>query len=1345
MGTPIIQTTVFDPLARPDTYSVSAGGTFVVTSDAALASGLLANDSETPFSPAGIFKSDTYSIRSAGITDSSQSPVPGGVITSDYGTWALNADGSFSYSADGLASKLLTAGATASDVLYYQTTNLFGFAGIGEVTMTVMGQYDPPELSFEQAIVRVYDEASWQQQYSNSSFMMQMAPIHVLFAEPTTSLAISTSFNLSANNPEMYSLFASQLQNLRQKIDISYSYVTDSTGSSYIPSVTISDADVDFLRPGDFVQVSFVSTIFDGPAHSTGLSATLVINGSNSPPLTVADEASLMQGNIIARENSVNVLLNDSDPDPQTVLSVQASPEGTLMQGNYGQLTLYPDGSYQYVPSEDYRYWLTPLHETFFYTVQDQWGGSALSSLAINLNPDPASVVIASWQPMSFHLGEDLAMLDGSTSAHQDGIFTVSPLGQFVASHLVEQVSGWEFQWQGFLSSNPVDAHQVTSPFLVNLTSALLFPVVSDVQTTASPDGTHTSVVSYELKSFNDFQFLNQDEQLMLTYLALPTDQGLKIYPGYPTFRIIIHGENDAPLAEADTNLVYAGQSVDDFGLNSTGGLLDNDYDVDSVDHIHVGSIQSEFETFLLAPDSPGVEVRGIYGTLFLTPDGHYTYQADQQAALAIPPESEDVPPTYEIFAYTVEDEHGSFMHQLFRIQVRGPQDKPMAVGDQELVELADYVAGSPLMNILSNDLDADPSRLVVATTSSLPDYLSVSANGNVSIDASALTSLKAGEALDLSFTYQSTNGFGQSNEAEVQITVIGANSAPQAHDDQYFYQNIEGSVFSVSATDGVIYRVDVDDEMSDSDSDGDDLSVTAIAASEDGQWLELSDGSASLQIAGGVVLTMHSDGSFVMNSPDAYRGEVSFVYRVSDGIASDEATVTIDVGGPMALGGQLLINEISLNNGIVTRNAYTDNGDAPNRITVGVASIELLNKSAEAVTAADLQHTVLEIVGPDGVVRSIALGELTGFTQDAHGNPLNKLFIPAGGVLMIYEPGRLGWGTWSLYGPDRTFVSGGSGSYEGEDWHLGGSTRDAIAVNLAEDGSSIDFFAANGADTSQMTGIIGIGDSAQGEGDDAGVPWAGTDVGTGAKEQYDALLASQSDTIFGRISFTDTNSERDWSHYVFSARTIGDTNTKLVDDDPTHIANPEDESENLNPGQDTAMGTGQTKQMGSGTLDGSAGYDVLVGQSGNDDLSGGALDDVLEGGGGDDSLDGGTGGDVLLGGAGKDSMTGGSGDDLFVYNSATDSSASMMDIILDFKPGEDKIDLSRIDADPTTAGDQAFGWGGLLSSALVGKITYSQLGDKLLVKASLSGADSAVLTLLIDSQTSLTAADFVL
>jgi Ca2+-binding RTX toxin-like protein len=84
---------------------------------------------------------------------------------------------------------------------------------------------------------------------------------------------------------------------------------------------------------------------------------------------------------------------------------------------------------------------------------------------------------------------------------------------------------------------------------------------------------------------------------------------------------------------------------------------------------------------------------------------------------------------------------------------------------------------------------------------------------------------------------------------------------------------------------------------------------------------------------------------------------------------------------------------------------------------------------------------------------------------------------------------------------------------------------------------------------------------------------------------------------------------------------------------------------------------------LGTLTVTGSDGDDLVIAGAGNDTITGGDGNDTLIGGAGNDSLDGGAGNDILIGGdgndtldgsIGSDTLTGGAGDDIYYVNAGT-------------------------------------------------------------------------------------------
>ncbi len=127
-----------------------------------------------------------------------------------------------------------------------------------------------------------------------------------------------------------------------------------------------------------------------------------------------------------------------------------------------------------------------------------------------------------------------------------------------------------------------------------------------------------------------------------------------------------------------------------------------------------------------------------------------------------------------------------------------------------------------------------------------------------------------------------------------------------------------------------------------------------------------------------------------------------------------------------------------------------------------------------------------------------------------------------------------------------------------------------------------------------------------------------------------------------------------------------GDTWTLPTIDGKTMTGTSGSDKLNGGSGNDLLEGVG-----GNDKLFGRGGDDVLVGGDGNDLLKGLNGDDWLFGQDGSDTLRGINGNDVLDGGAGDDQLWGGSGNDTFVF-----SAGSGKDVVRDFEPGKDKIDL---------------------------------------------------------------------
>lgn len=158
-----------------------------------------------------------------------------------------------------------------------------------------------------------------------------------------------------------------------------------------------------------------------------------------------------------------------------------------------------------------------------------------------------------------------------------------------------------------------------------------------------------------------------------------------------------------------------------------------------------------------------------------------------------------------------------------------------------------------------------------------------------------------------------------------------------------------------------------------------------------------------------------------------------------------------------------------------------------------------------------------------------------------------------------------------------------------------------------------------------------------------------------------------------------------------------------------------------------------------------------LFGGAGDDLVRGGRGAEWLSGGSGDDTVQGGSGNDVIIGGHGSDRLSGGEGEDLFLYRTLRDAlPTEPLDRIVDFNARwGDRIDLSRIDADTGTDGNQAFSFIGDAefsgSPDGAGELRTVALDGSVRVEADVDGDGIADMAFLVFDIAGLTPEDFIL
>lgn len=156
---------------------------------------------------------------------------------------------------------------------------------------------------------------------------------------------------------------------------------------------------------------------------------------------------------------------------------------------------------------------------------------------------------------------------------------------------------------------------------------------------------------------------------------------------------------------------------------------------------------------------------------------------------------------------------------------------------------------------------------------------------------------------------------------------------------------------------------------------------------------------------------------------------------------------------------------------------------------------------------------------------------------------------------------------------------------------------------------------------------------------------------------------------------------------------------------------------------------------------------DTLEGAAGNDFIHGNGGHDRVDGGAGNDELRGGSGNDRLTGGLGADLLHGGDGRDTFVFRAADESGvgSDYRDVIQWFQQGKDTVDLSLIDANTATAGDQVFKFAGETRDVEANSVSFYREGGSTFIQGDTNGDSTADFQIELNSKQALKASDFAL
>ncbi|WP_017520917.1 VCBS domain-containing protein [Pseudomonas nitroreducens] len=779
-------------------------------------------------------------------------------------------------------------------------------------------------------------------------------------------------------------------------VQVTYGSLTMNADGSYRYVVDNSNPQVNALSPGETLTEVFTYQVTDKGGLSAIATLTITIQGANDAPVAVDDHntatAGASDGSPAPVNASGNVITGglsgvgaDTDVDnfdqptaaklkvdgvrsglesagttiPNNVGSsapavirgtVARLANGTVIGGDFGQLTLGVDGTYIFIVNSD-----DPairaltasqsLDVIFTYRIHDSGNLTDLAQLVITVTGvnDPPIV-----QPVEIHateaggLNNNIPGLDPTGSIR--GAYT-DPDGDVLTITAVVSPTGVNGTVGADLAGN-------YGKLLLNADGSYRFVVNNldpAVQSLRTYNDTLSEVFTYTVSDGNG-KFITR------------------------TFTVIIHGQNDVPIAADDTGTaIEAGGTLNTTpGAPATGNVLPNDLDVDGaaygetkvVDAARTGA-EAAGGTLIDLTASGGV-IAGSYGTLVLNANGTYSYTVNDSLAAVQALKLGDS--LVESFTYRMHDAAGASSIAQLTITIEGRYDAPVANDDinYAVANLDGSGGRNPTGNVITGltgifagigadtDVDAGDHRVVTAiakgpegsqvnTVSVVPGSpqtiqgafgtLVINADGSYQyfVDSTNPDIISLGPlafALE-SFTYQVTDDGGLHDQATLIILIRGRNDPPitepdfgTAVEDGGLHNNVPGSnpsgnVLANDTDPDTITTIPQDVMHVVSFWAGDSPTSTSISApgqplrgqygtltlNQDGSWSYVLDNTLpeveALRASGQTL-----QDSFTYMGADIWGGATPGLLTITiDGrndvpIASDDSAVAIEAGG---------------------------------------------------------------------------------------------------------------------------------------------------------------------------------------------------------------------------------------------------------------------------------------------------------------------------------------------------------------------------------------------------------------------------------------------------------------
>ena len=1037
---------------------------------------------------------------------------------------------------------------------------------------------------------------------------------------------------------------------------------------------------------------SFAYRVLDGNGGEDTAVVNITIDPVNDAPVAADDafttnEDTALMGDVLA-DNGSGV---DDDVEGD-MLTVDVMP---VVGPSDGILVLNANGTFTYTPDADFN-----GVDSFTYRVRDGNGGE--DTAVVNITVDPANDAPVAADD-AFTTNEDVALMgdvladngsgadddldgdtltvdvmpvvgpsDGMLVLNANGTFTYTPDANFNGAdsftYRVRDGNGGEDTAVVNITIDPVnDAPTVgavvragpfddQAPFTLNLLQGAddvdmdTLSVVGLYQIAGDDSGVTINPTTMDIDpgAYRSLA-LGETETLRYRYMVDDGNGGQVIQ----AVIVNVRGRNDDPNAADDAFTTNEDNAVMGDVLADNGSGADGDIEGDML----------TVDTMPVVGPSDGALVLNANGTFTYTPDADFN--------------------GVDSFTYRVTDGNGGEDTAVVTITVDPINDAPVAADDAVTTNEDTVLMGDVLADNGSGaDDDVDGDMLTVDTTPVVgpsDGMLVLNANGTFTYTPDA--NFNGAD----SFTYRVRDGNGAEDTAVVNITInpvndaptVGAvvraapfdNDAPITIDLLQGADDIEMDMLSVVG----LYQIAGDDSgvtinPTTMDIDPDAYNSLAVGETETLRYRYMVDDGNGGQVIQAVIVNIRGSNDPVVAADDAFTGEEG-MQIVGDVLADNGAGPDVDPDGDALTVAIPAITQPT--NGAVTLNGDGTFVYTPDANFIGMDSFVYevrdgnggADQATVTLTVAERSTNVFrntpgdDVFNGDGasLLRYDDTATAGVFVDFRNGFGFGQGNVGADTISGIFEVRASNFddflfGSNGAPGPmPYAFLQAGFESFAGmagDDLFFGGGGLDR--ANYAQAPSAVNVDLANAIATND-----GFGD------EDTLFDIEGL---TGTPFD-DVLIGDDQDNFIAPGRGADTVDGGDGVDLLLYRGVTSDMNVNLATGTAAHqngdmAAVQNFENAETGAGNDQIRGTN-----GDNALAGGAGNDRLIGLAGLDTLLGEAGADVLFGNSGDD---------ILVGGADNDRLIGSFGADMFVFGLG-----SGVDVVQDFAPGEDVIDVS--------------------------------------------------------------------